>query len=392
MKKLTIFLLIFFIIIPCIFAQRGEFAVADRGFEIGIMKTSFGLSNDFLTTSDIFQETAIIDLDGLKKGFNMNLSLGVTPVYMSFNRKSNWGFGFSLGLDATGIIGLSGSMITFGEANDERSEISGAVFVETQFSTFFHVSKIRVNLSPSVFFPIMVLNPIAGDSGISYTKSTADGETILYIDYNFSVYTAFPLDSEYVNFSDIITKPGFDINLGVVYPLFKGLDLGLDIYNLPLVPAQMHNYMKISGRIGSEAPINIFDDGLDGFFNIDETETGENQIGIIRPFKLMAWAEWQLFGNRLLTIIPTLGFSLSDFYNRKFSLECGASARLDLANIFIATVGIGYYDRYWKNSIDLAFNLRLVEFNFGFDMRSSSFIQSWRAAGFGVNFGLKFGW
>jgi hypothetical protein len=112
----------------------------------------------------------------------------------------------------------------------------------------------------------------------------------------------------------------------------------------------------------------------------------------MRPFKMLLWADWKPFGIVPLSFIPTVGFSINPLYNQLFSMECGVKVRYDLLNIFIATLGIGYHDRLWKNSIDLALNLRAVELNLGFDLRSPEFLKSWAGGGYNVNLGLKFGW
>jgi hypothetical protein len=107
---------------------------------------------------------------------------------------------------------------------------------------------------------------------------------------------------------------------------------------------------------------------------------------------MFAWADWRVFGNRLLSFRPKVGFAISPLYIKPFVLEGGADVCLDLANILITTVGINYEDRLWKNSLNIALNLRAFEIDLGVELRSPDFLKSWDAAGFGASLGFKFGW
>ncbi|MDR0465298.1 MAG: hypothetical protein LBG94_09350 [Treponema sp.] len=395
MKKVSFLLLICFII-PGLYADD-DYGIRNRTFEIGLANVSAGFSNDFLSIGKIFKETAVLDIDDLKKGFNLNLELDVVPLYLSFNRNSNWGFGLSVGLDSTGIISLPGSMVTFGQARNEYADISGAAFIGLDIPIFFSISRLKLKVSPSVFYPLMFIDP-----DISYTNWSVQGGTIFDLRYNLRVYT--PISLEEGGLQDITAFPGYDINFGFEYPLgtalgltekikFLDFKIGADLYNIPIYPAHLNNYMEMSGRIGSEETMDIFNDGFGDIFDnaASETNYGDQNVGVHRPFKMLAWADWRPFGPAV-NFIPAVGFSINPFYTKPFSMEYGLKTRLNLGNVFMATAGVGYYDRLWKNSLDLALNFRFMEINLGVDMRSADFLKSWQGSGLGVNFGLKFGW
>jgi len=404
MKKTTILLLICFVLIPCLYAQSNTpgYGIPGRSFEIGIAQTNLHFSNDFLTLSDIFQETAVIDIDRLQNGLNMDLNLGITPFYLSFNSKGNWGFGLSFGLSASGILGFNGDMLTFKETGDAKSNISGAAFVDANVSAFFHIMKLKVKVAPSVFYP---LASVRGD--VSYTNQPASSgnETFFNINYDLSVYTPFSLENGFGSFdiSNLNGTPGVDINFGLEFPLaeaiglskkirFLDFKLGVDVYNLPLIPGQLDNKMNVKGMIGSENSFNIFDIfSNDELIGDPEIGYSSEKISVLRPFKVMIWADWKPFGP-WLRFIPTVGFSVNDSYSEISSFEYGLKARLDLFNVLIATFGVGYYERLWTNSLDIAFNLRLFEVNVGINMSSPDIEKCWLGSGLGVNFGLKFGW
>jgi len=394
MKKTSFFLLVCVLVLPCAWSLETE----DRTFEMGI-NANVGFANDFLSARDIFQETFVLDIDKLADGFRMNFGFGAAPLYFIYN-KDKWGFGLSIGAEAIGIFNLSGKLLSFDEVVDDKSEISGAAFAEIAPSGFFHFHKIKLKVKPALYVPVMYVK-----SNISYTRNnTADG-TVLNLDYEMDIFTAFPAEDS-AGFK-MTARPGVDFGIGAEYPLSEALgisdkihfldfDIGLDLIHIPLIPSAIRNYMRIGGIVGSDEPVNFFsgdDTDTDSFFSTDDdTIYGEKQQTVLRPFKTLVWANWRPLGSRLFTVIPTFGFAINQLYIKPFSFEAGVKARLDLHNFFIATAGIGYYDRLWKNSIDLALNLRAFELNIGADLRSQKFTKSWSGGGFGLNVGLKFGW
>jgi hypothetical protein len=418
MKKLSFFLIVCFLILPLyVYAAnnnsgdslndngRSAFRISDRIFEVGL-NFNLSLSNNYLAITDIFQETLYLDIDKLADGFNMNLGIGVTPFYFSFNSRKGWGFGLSTNIEGTGVLGLSGNMLTLSEANNDKSNLSGAIFAELGIDTHFYIQKFKITFRPAVYYTLAYVEP-----DISYTFSHRDG-TVLNIGYDMRVYTPFSMENfslEKFNFqNDFTGTPGFDFSFGVEYPLSSviGLDkkirlldfdVGVNFINIPIMPSQLNNYMRLFGGIGGRDPVKISDgDGFDGVFDSfvesNDPEYGEANRKIERPFRMNAWVNWRPFGNKLLTVTPSAGFSINALYIDPFSFEFGLKTRLDLANIFIVTAGVCYEDRLWINSVALALNFRVFELDIGADIRSQDFLTSWSGNGIGLNLGLKFGW
>ena len=404
MKKITLLLLICFIIIPNVFANDGP-GFSNRGFEFGF-NANLGFSNNFVAATEIFKEIAVIDFDILQKnGFVLNLGFGATPLYFNINVKNNWGFGLSLGVDLNGVLSIPGSLFSLSQVENERINISGAAYAAAQFSTFFHVSSIKMKVSPSMYMPIAIIVP---DS--YYTFNTSGG-VLLDVNFDLKVFAPFNINNllDSLNGSGSFTIPqfadlpkGFDFDFGFEYPLFKGFKVGLDIYNFPLISAKMEKYLEILAEIKIDRTYEeLFSGGSDEdllYSNITQqfVEGGGLKYGAYRPMKTHLYAQWMPLG-RFLTLTPIIGFSLAPYSENgkfsfgNFSLECGANVKIDLLNFLILQFGVGYYDNFWKNSLDLALNLKIIELNVGVDLRSASFAQSWKGAGLGVNIGLKFG-
>lgn len=379
--------------------KKGSHRMKDRTVEIGLANLDVGFSNDFLTLSQFFQDKVSINIDELEKGLNFRADIWISPLYFQYNNNDKWGFGLSTNVDILGIAGISGKMLTIDEARNEKSDIGGAIFAELGFHGFFSINKFKIKVKPALYFPIMYLKP-----DISYTYHVADDGTIVDFDYGMRIYTAGSFEG---NFS-LTTAPGIDLYAGVEFPLaseiglseilpFLDFDVGLDMYGLPLIPATMKDYMEISGQIGGDQPFNFFggDTNWNNFMSGGDTVYGKDNSGkhILRPFKMVAWADWRpIFGFKIFSLKPALGFAVSPLYIQPVSLEAGVTARIDLLNIFIASLGINYFDRQWKNSIDLVLNLRAFELDLGVNFQSPDFAKSFSGGGLGVNFGLKFGW
>jgi len=437
MKKTLLILLISFVILPLsLYAQSDDVAWADeddiveeieaiddfeeeappkekkprgpvlgikRRVEVGFMDINVGFGNNFLTTEQIFKDKLVINLDDLSNGLNLNFGLALSPLYFNYiSKNEKWGFGISTKVEAIGALGISGNMLTFKEDENENSDIGGAAFAEIGLHGFFHVDKFKIKVKPALYYPIAYI-----DSDIKYTyKNTLNdstAETRLKLGFDVSIYTIGSFED---GFGGVTATPGVDFYLGAEYPLSEALglkekfffldfDVGLDIVNLPMIPSSMSDYMQIKGKIGGDDPIDFIEPGaMDDFADFEDGVVWGNKKkdDILRPFKMVAWAHWRPFGDRFVSFFPSLGFAVNPLYKEPGSIEAGIKARLDMIKFFIVTAGTVYEDRMWKNSIDLALDLRAFELDLGASLCAPDFAKSWTGGGFGAHLGFKFGW
>jgi len=412
MKKFITLLVIFlFMHSFCLYADAAKSSEKEaRSFEIGLANLNVNFFNSFLSIEEVFHDVVVIDIDKLSDGFRLNFGLNVTPFYFTFNSKKGWSFGLSTEVETIGILGVSGKMLTISQAVKDNSDISGALFASATINTSFYMQKFKVNLNPSLFYALAYITPSPGSSsGIMYKLDYPDGGTVLCVDYDIRLYTGFPLDSN--DGSSLTSKPGLDFSIGVEYPLaketglskilpFLDFDLSLNLIHVPFIPSKITDYKQIKGRMGSDKPITFFNGDSntdDNFFSSFDTnsapEIGKEEIEVSRPFKMILSADWRpLFGAKLLTISPLIGFCYNSLYYEPFSFEIGVNGCLNLANFFMFKVGFNYTDRIFINSVGIVINLRVFELDIGADLRSQTVPQSWTGGGFGVNVGLKFGW
>jgi len=403
---------------------KKRFAIKNRVFELSLINFDLNFSNSFLAASDVvnnandmrktgkfFKDKVSINLNDFFKGFSINFGAAIKPLSLNFNWKDKWGFGLDIGhTNVTGNLQLSGNLLSFNEAKDDKFGVGAAVFTDFGIPVFFHVNTFKIKIRPSVFLPLVYTEPNITYSYRQVTNSDGDSGMKLEVKYDMRVYSVVDMsdfDAIMQNLQDNapdIAKNnlGYDFSLGAEYPLFDWLDLGVDIVNIPLVMATLDNYMRIKGDAyfdSSKISISdLMDNGINledlYDYNIEDPTYGNNgNKKIYRPFTMLFYAKYRPFASVPgFSLIPSLGFSLNPLYAQLGSVEGGLSARLDLANIFIVTLGINYNDRRWKNSFDFVFNLRAFEIDLGISFQSSDFVKSFQGAGLGVAIGLKFGW
>jgi hypothetical protein len=250
----------------------GPFRIRNRTVEIGLANINLAFSNDFLSLGNVFQDTVVLDLDLLRRGLGINFGLALNPVFFSYNRNDRWGFGFSTGIDMFGTAALSGTMLTLRQDTNGISELNAAVFSTLDFSGFFHIERFRIRVGPSVYLPIAYMRP----REFIYINRTANDETFFYLGVNMEVFTAFPTEGDF----SITASPGVDFSISVEYPLADALALnqrfpfldftvGVDIVNIPIVPAVMRNYSLYIMSFGDrDNPIDL--DFFDGEINFND--------------------------------------------------------------------------------------------------------------------------
>ena len=374
----------------------------NRTFELSLANVNVNASNNNISAGDIFQETAVIDLDAFFSGIKLDFDAAIKPLSININIRDRWGFGFDFGhMQVFGNLSVSGSLLDgLAEAEDDRFGVGAAVFADVLgLPVFFHVNNLKVRIRPAAYMPVFYTIP-----GVTYNRSG----TSMSIDYNMRIYSLINLqsvaDGGDMDINDIINpnNMGYDFTLGFEYPLLSQLDLGVNIVNIPLpyLGGKLNHYMHLEDRVSFDSSKISFDDLINGKISEDayyvpdgfDPDYGSETIVLYRPFKTVFYANYRPFKTYLFTLIPSLGFSYNELYPQNWGPEGGLSMRVDLGNIFITTLGINYNDRVWKNSLDFSLNFRAMQIDFGASLQSPNFVKSFQGSGLGVNVGLKLGW
>jgi hypothetical protein len=412
---------------------KEQFRLNNRTVELGIANTSlnatllnnvfkspyyllFNIKDTIKDPNLIWQDTVVFDTDNLFDNFQFFANALIQPLSLNFNWKDKWGIGFDIGrVNMSGNLSLSKNMMSLNQTDKETFGMGAAVFADVGIPIFFHVHNFKIKLRPAVYLPIVYtepglnyhFRPVTNEDGSEGVRLELIVDMRVYTIVNFNEGVDTMWQDLKDNMWNILKKnTGYDFGLNIEYPWMDGLDLGVDVENIPVpyAGARLNHNVHLEGKAYFDSSHTNASDLLGGelipdesyyFFDDDDIVKfdydSEGKI-IYRPFTMLFYAVFRPYNSELLSFIPSLGFSISRLYTRSAAIEGGLSARLNLANMFITTFGINYNDRKWKNSIDFAFNFRAIELDIGLSMQSPSFINSWRSAGLGFNAGVKLGW
>lgn len=381
-------------------------------FKNRMVELSFGLkaqlSNDVVSAAEFLQETAKVNLDNALDGFKMEMDIDVKPFSFAFNWHDKWGFGIDTNVSASGNVSVTEDMLVLTKPHDIGA--GAAVFFELGIPVFFHIGEFKVKVRPAGYLPLVYTEPKIKYTTSNVTNPNGNEGVRMALNYDVAVYTPVPIQGIVdgnMNIAAMLQdfnarSIGYDLGLGVEYPLFPSwLDVGADITHFPFIKSTLNHYMLIEGSAYIDTSYIDLADVLggeklpeDAIHMPDDVKPVylKGDMGVYRPFKMLFYANYRPFETPILTVIPSLGFSISRLYLQKGAIEAGVKARCDLANIFITTVGIGYEDRVWRNSLDFALNLRAFELDIGLASQSQSFVKSWQGGGVTVSVGIKFGW
>jgi hypothetical protein len=356
----------------------------------------------------------ILDMQNLERGFKLSLDLNVRPLFFNVNIKDNWGFGLDIAnITVYGNIDISGNLLLFKETENEKFGPYAAAYADVGIPVFFHLRDIiwdrdlKITFRPAGYVPLIYTEPGMRYSFVNYYSGDSRGSR-LELDVGADVYTVFSLDNEadIISSLNISSAIGIDFSIGAEYPLYSWIDVGVNFINIPLSASRLTHLTRINEELWLDTTEIKIEDILSGDKKLGDYDYENLSVDfkpeyldrtdginkkVFRPFKMLLHANYRPFETQLLTLIPTLGFSVNPFFLQKTSIETGIKARCDLVNIFVTTIGIVYEDQMWKNGIDFILNLRAMELGFGIAMQSQRFGKSWQAAGLRANVGLKFG-
>ena len=442
MKKLLFFLILFY---SALFLRAQEeevenipikepFRFKNRMVELSVVNVNLNVSNSFIAIGDVFESPfymlgnindikddpvlayknpVVINLDDFFSGYKFILGTGIKPFSLNFNWKDKWGFGLDVAhISVTGNVALAEELLSLKEARNEKFNMGMAAYVDVGIPIFFHYDDFKIKIRPAVYMPLIYTRPTIT---YTYKKEYKNPETgaegsYLEVDYDMRVYSLVDMQQDDIlqSLTDEAwniprNNLGYDFGLSVEYPWSYNLDIGVDIVNIPVpyATARLNHYTQLSGSMMVDTSRLDIDEVMDGDiskhaynFKHNKQTYGYNSAGqkVYRPFSMLFYADYRPYDSRILSLIPSLGFSINSLYNEPGSVEGGLSARIDLANIFITTLGINYNDRAWKNSIDFVLNLRAFQLDLGLSSQAPTLVKSWQGAGVGVNFGMKFGW
>ena len=369
---------------------------SQRFFEIKA-GTELGVSNNLFTVNELLKKDLIIDLPQLAadcpdNGFNIRA--GAKPTWeMNFNIV-NVHVGLSAGVELFESMSVGKDLFDFlgngnsvGDVLNFNLDNDADVFAFSQLDIGIKFGKLKVEVQPAVFLPIMSMR---GGGAKATVVNGIDGSLDISMDMNMDVYSITELSVTDNGFSfdtdkliSALSKGfGFDFGLGLSWDLTKSFTVGLTS-RIPIVPGTLGYKSNIQG--GRDYKIKVSD-----FENPEKTErertvTNENAIlPIHRPLKVNIYADKALLGT-LFNARAGVGFGIRRPFcsDALFYPEYYLGIEFNLINAFKLKVSTEYRDQTFIHQLGTTINLRLVQFDFGISTQSSNFIKSMEVAGLG---------
>ena len=400
-----------------------------RAFEIG-MDADFAFANNTFGLKDILTKNVKVDFQQMtddmpKSGFTLGFH-DTEKTFINLNASSRFRFSLFTGVESSGIFNISkdffdifGSGIDVGETKKIDITTYADVFYDLGFSFQTIVMGYGIKLTPAYYVPLIYVPKTTATARMTTNK---DGLIHAYTEAMLDVYTAVDMENyidsdadgdKEIDIQDILSNGGFDLSLEIERNWLHGLNAGL-YTRIPIRPGTLNYKMStlVYADFKEENLMNFVTDSdhepkekSSGHVkpstynpkNHDDEEKGfeytEDSYRAYRPLKFglnatyMPWGQW-------FKIQPALGFGIRGPYtgDAVFYMEYALDFRISvLHRIFNMNFGTAYQNQIFQHRFGLAINLRALEIISQVSMCGTSFLSTFRTAGYGALVGVRIG-
>ncbi|MDR1972846.1 MAG: hypothetical protein LBQ46_13105 [Treponema sp.] len=379
----------------------------DRIVEFGF-DLEGGYASNLIKLKDVFnfQKTLLIDLSSLGPGELFMGEKAAFSTYINVNVGKNLSFGLFTGAQIDAYQSASEDFTKFlRRGNAQTRSINGGMeagasaFIDAGVKAQARIGKLRFMVAPAAFVPLLYVPPPDVNFSLVMTPTGMSLKGTAGID----IYSAFSMeklagDDQAQDSSKLIPSPmplGFDLGLEGVYTLLPSLDLGLNIAHIPLFPAELHSRMRQEVSMEGDWS-NMYNSLTQGDFDIPEAETVQTfddaSFFAFRPLRIDFFADYRPMLVDMFVIRPHAGLSaLTIFGYDTVCFNAGLEGRINLVNMLGFSIGTGYEEHVWKQSLGVRFNFRVIELDAKFALWGPDIISSFKAQGFGATLAVKMG-
>jgi hypothetical protein len=388
--------------------QKPRKPLHDKYFEIGV-DANAGFANSHLAAADLLKKTVELDLDYFGEndsGFSL-FTAALAKPFINIYINNDWGFGLRAGVDVDVNANIPQSLmevISRGNSVHHRIDgdvtASGSVFASAEVNVWGKIKGIKAGISPAFYVPLVYVP----QSIITYNVDSHSG-IIASAEAYVNVYTPVSIergmdilnDMNMETINSILSQGGVDFSLFAEYPFLENLDAGVQVRHIPLWPALLTNRMTMDEvviTVDAKNPIDAIDKDISEAMKISDIafnpvyESGKYPV--LRPLRVDLYAVWRPFTSNIFSLRPHLGFSFITT-DKKVHISGGFMSELNLWRIFMLRLAMGYDETVWKHSVNLEFNLRVLDFYVEAQFMSQDFINSFRGGGVGLATGVKIG-
>ncbi|GMO25112.1 MAG: hypothetical protein Ta2F_00250 [Termitinemataceae bacterium] len=407
-----------------------------RYFELGIVGLEAGLDNSIFTFKEAIgalKEEAFFDPNNIKGDFTFNLDIFTKPIYFKINSARTIDFEFFTGAalrvygDISGdtisslrtLQGLTDTSFNFEDIDyiqnlfQTLQTINGSVNAAASFFAEIGVSgaktilnnRLWIKVSPAVFFTAYYM-PNAGVELKSFGGDMGNPERFMGMRGSgaIDIYSAFDISSH--DYARMLASPGFDISLEGRFALFRIVDIGLLVQNIPIFPSTTHYRSGVNLDVQFSVPNPTYKgwtpeelahyllSGV-GFAIPDITSMVQEPIEesklVHRPVHINSYLLFKPFKTHLFVIKPNFGVSINSVI-APLLFNYGLEFQLNLPKILSINIGSGVNEKNWRNKAVFELDFRVFEFDIGAALQGPTFVDSWKRNGLAAIVGFKFGY
>lgn len=382
-----------------------------RYFEIGT-EVHVGVSNNWFSVPDFFQETLVVDLNKMADNLSSGLTLDAL-LDARVNVAINGGKVFRMNIFARaygqGMVNISQEMLEFlanGNANTPNNTITAKLgtdinaYVEAGVRFQSIIKKLGISVTPTVFVPVAYVPQVVATGKV---EPQEDGSMIATGKADIKAYSVVPLnDPTNIDINALLKDVGVDFSIGAQYAILPSLDVGLEVLHIPALAASLRNEASFS--LNADYTVHpVLDSatgGTDGKYFEGSYEMSEityttltEPKKIRRPIEAVLMTEWRPFGE-WFDVNGSAGYVFGENHNFKFAVGAGfhllRMSKLG-GHMLDFNIKSGYQDRIWTQQAQLIWNLRALELEFNVSSRSANFLSSFMGTGLGAGFALRVG-
>ena len=382
-----------------------------RYFEIGT-EVHVGVSNNWFSVPDFFQETLVVDLNKMADNLSSGLTLDAlldARVNVAINGGKVFRMNIFAGAYGQGMVNISQEMLEFlanGNANTPNNTITAKLgtdinaYVEAGVRFQSIIQNLGICVTPTVFVPVAYVPQVVATGKV---EPQEDGSMIATGKADIKAYSVVPLnDPTNIDINALLKDVGVDFSIGAQYAILPSLDVGLEVLHIPALAASLRNEASFS--LNADYKVNpVLDSatgGTDGKYFEGSYEMSEityttltEPKKIRRPIEAVLMTEWRPFGE-WFDVNGSAGYVFGENHNFKFAVGAGfhllRMSKLG-GHMLDFNIKSGYQDRIWTQQAELIWNLRAFELEFNVSSRSANFLSSFMGTGLGAGFALRVG-
>ena len=384
-----------------------------RYFEIGT-EVHVGVSNNWFSVPDFFQETLVVDLNKMADNLSSGLTLDAlldARVNVAINGGKVFRMNIFAGAYGQRMVNISQEMLEFlanGNANTPNNTITAKLgsdinaYAEAGVRFQSIIQNLGICVTPTVFVPVAYVPQVVATGKV---EPQEDGSMIATGKADIKAYSVVPLnDPTNIDINALLKDVGVDFSIGAQYAILPSLDVGLEVLHIPALAASLRNEASFSlnaaykvNPVLNSAMGDTDTDGkyFEGSYEMSEITytTLTDPKKIRRPIEAVLMTEWRPFGE-WFAVNGSVGYVFGENHNFKYAV--GAVFHLLRmsklgGHMLDFNIKSGYENRIWTQQAELIWNLRAFELEFNVSSRSANFLSSFMGTGLGAGFALRVG-